>query len=164
MTWAVVIFLSVVIAILWQLFTCVIPAMRSALISENILNLEKCILKLDVDAFLHGKIRSGTFIHDRFYRFLLSMLRPDDIMFPKISEFDHDQRSKQMMSVIDNEINSLDSEIKEYVLISMASISKILFLKYPVEFTRVFFMDMILPGYHDKMVKSGKYVTASSMV
>jgi hypothetical protein len=164
MTWAVVAFLSVVIIALWQLFTCVVPAMRIALISENVLNLEKCVLKLDTYALQNGKIRHGTFIYDRFYRFLLSMLRPENIRFPKISEFDHDQKSQQRMSVIDNEINSLDIEIKECVLNAMSSISKILFLKYPVEFIKVFFrIDMILPGHNGRMIISGKQVMASSM-
>lgn len=162
MTWVMIAILSVLISILWQFFSCVAPAMRNAVISENILNLERCILALNTDALLHGKIKSGSYLHGNFYSFLLSMLTPEKIKMPKSSDFNFDGYATNRLSKLDIEINRLDDITKESVLKAMLSISMILLFKYPFEFVLIFLkMDLIKSGYKNGLVRSGKLVTVS---
>ena len=164
MTWTMVAFLSILISVLWQFFSCVAPAMRNAVISENILNLERCILALNTDALLNGKIKSGSYLHGNFYTFLLSMLTPEKIKMPKTSDFDFDKYVTKRLSNLDIEINGLDSITKESVLKAMMSISMILLFKYPLDFAMILFkMNLIKSGYKNGLVLSGKLVTVSSI-
>jgi hypothetical protein len=164
MTWVLVIFLSIILAVLWQYFSCVVPAMRRANVSEYILNLERCILDLNSDALLNGKIKSGSYLHGNYYLFLLSMLSPEKIKMPKISDYEFGQDSTRRMSNLDIEINSLDANTKESVLKAMLSISMILLYKYPLDFAMILLkMDLVKSGYKNGLVRSGKLVSVTSM-
>ncbi len=159
MEWSIVIILSVLSAVCWQFVAYVLPAMRNAVIAENMLTLTTCLLELNTNALSSGKIKSGSYLHDKFYRFLVLILCNADIRLPTTGP-DHD--SKRLMQQFDDEINRLGFKTKRSVTDAISAASKILFAKHPVDFIVLFLRtNRKKTDYRNGLIVSGKYVTVN---
>jgi hypothetical protein len=152
------------LAVSWQYLFYILPSKRRAYIAINMLCLSECLLELNREALPKGVITKGSYIHDYFYKFLVSTLYKKIYLgFPSLSDIKRSKDSDVRMNLFDNELNDLCPPTKAAVTGAIYAVSRIMFLKHPVEFIVLFLMaTRARMGIRGGMISSGKYITVSS--
>jgi hypothetical protein len=154
----------IIIAVLWQYLFYILPSKRRAYIAINELCLSECLLELNQDALPKVTITKGSYIHDYFYKFLVSALyKKIYLKFPSLSDIKGNKESDIRMNLFDNELNDLCPATKAAVTGAIYAVSRIMFLNHPFEFIVLFLMaTRARLGIRSGMISSGKYITVAS--
>ena len=161
----ITILISIILAIAYQLITLIWPAQIQAAIAYERAKLVKAIAELNGNAFLEGKIKGDSSLHNGLYRLFLGVLCGDielDFQMVKV-DLRWNEELERDTKKINDEINSLGPKSKEAIKSAMYNSTKILFLRSPFLGVILLFryIDSQL-NYRKSMVKTAEHLIIKS--
>lgn len=136
LTLFVIMAVSTLILFIWQFFTRVFPAYRSAKIHESLAVLTRCFAHLNQDELLNAKITRGGYLHDKFCKTIFLVLTHKiSLKFSALKHLTYDKKSEISRRKFRSEIEALDKETREVIAEAIAAIAKILLIRSPIVFT-----------------------------
>lgn len=143
---------------LWQMYFYVLPAYKKALIAESLVSLASGVKRFNQKALGDGEVKKGSYLHDKLYRVLYSVLiHKTDLRFKALSHVRYDEETEKGVQKIRQELDALDEETKCHIYDAIYAMSKILIIRNPV----VFLMICIKTSFTRKSYYSEKTVLKS---
>lgn len=155
---------TVIAYVLIQL--CIVfPAWKKYRIQKATTSLSKCLQLLNSDSLPTAKIKNGHYLHDKFYRLLISIFMCDNPTIKSTANISYDAKTELDMNKFRTEIDNLDIETRRVIDEALSAITQIVFLNNPIKFsiclknTMKSRKNLRNTSLRNKMVRGGEYLT-----
>lgn len=130
---------STILTIAWQLLFRVYPVWKEVKIERARSVLAKSLTAFNHGALLEMKICDGHYLHDKYYKFLFTVLTHGvRLRFRMLTTIKHDEKAEHELQIFRKEIISLDERTQKVIADASFAVGKILLLRNPFVFVAAY--------------------------